>query len=157
MLKFPEVVLGFFRRHGMLKQSVCLTVCLALPCTSVLTSAHTLEEIQQAFADGTDGVPQELVDVTRQLDSTAGTKSVREQVHATQHRLLLEYLRARTAQKCADFTAKLPDLDRAIIESREAERREEEQRLRDVRDTAQAFLSVNCKELDRGPGEPLER
>jgi hypothetical protein len=141
----------------MLKQSVCLAVCLALQCASVLSSAHTLEEIQQAFADGSDGVPQELVDVTRRLDSTAGTNSVREQVHADQHRLLVEYLRARTAQRCADFLAKLPELDRAIIESREAERREEEQKLRDVRDTAQAFLSVNCKELDRTPGEPLDR
>ena len=120
---------------------------LFLGAASVAAS-HSLEEIHEAFGDPKDDIPADLVEITRALTSTAGTSSVREQVHMEQHRLLLEYVQARTARKCADLTAQLPQLDEEIIRLRDEARREEEGHLREVRDDAQTFITANCRSVE---------
>jgi hypothetical protein len=130
-----------------MQRSRCSILCLMCLCAATLSSAHTLEEIRQAFPDQTDVVPNDLVEITRLLDGAAGTNSVREELHERQHRLLLEHVRTHIDRKCADLVAKLPLLDRDIVRLRDQEKTEEEQKLREIRDGAQTFIDLNCKPI----------
>lgn len=130
-----------------MQRSRCLILCLLCLCAATLSSAHTLEEIRQAFPGQTEVVPEDLVEITRLLDSAAGTNSVREELHEKQHRLLLEHVRAHIDRKCADLVTKLPLLDQDIVHLRDQGKTEEEQRLREIRDGAQTFIAHNCKPI----------
>jgi hypothetical protein len=61
---------------------VCLSLVL---CRTTGAAAHSLKEVQQAFEQ--ESISPELVEVTKELEITAGMKSVREQVpcQATSH------------------------------------------------------------------------
>jgi hypothetical protein len=125
-------------------------VVLSLGMASVAAS-HSFDEIQKAFEDSKENVPIDLAEITRILNNTAGTSSVREQVHTEQHRLLLEYVQARMKRKCADLTVQIPELDEEIIRLRDEARREEERHLREVRDNAQTFITANCRSVEPNP------
>ena len=75
----------------------CLSVLL---CETTGAAAHSLEEVKEVFEH--EAISPELVDLTKELDVTAGMKSVREQVHAKQHHILEQYVRARTERKCTE-------------------------------------------------------
>jgi hypothetical protein len=125
----------------------CWIPCLLWLCAANLSSAHTLEEIRQAFPDQTEALPDDLLELTRLLDGAAGTNSVREDLHERQHRLLLDHVRTHIDRKCADLVAKLPLLDQDIVRLRDQEKVEEEQKLREIRDGAQTFIALNCKPI----------
>lgn len=112
--------------------------------------AHDLSEVKDTLAES-DDIPSEILEATRMLESTAGTSSVRDRVHEKQHQLLLEHVRVRTKRKCQDLITRLPSLDQEIISLREAGRKEEEQTLRDVRETAQQFVTTNCSSVEGAP------
>jgi len=121
-----------------------VTICLLWLCVAGHLQAHTLDEVKQAFPDQIEVVPDDLVVVTRVLDTTAGMNSVREELHEKQHRLLLEHVRKHVERKCADLVGNIPRLDQDIIRLRDQGQVEAEQRLREIRDNAQTFIAVNC-------------
>jgi hypothetical protein len=124
-----------------------LRVFLILECVRLLVvtgaaTAHSLQEIDRLFEE--EAVPTELVEVTKELDMTAGVKTVREQVHARQHELLEQYLQARIERKCTESVASISRLDLEIVELQERGQHEAEQAKRELRDTTAAFLAKNC-------------
>jgi hypothetical protein len=105
-------------------------------------SGHGLDEINRLFEG--EPIPSELVELTSELDMTAGAKSVREQVHAKQHEILAQYLHARAERKCAESVASILRLDIEIVELQERGQHEEEQARRKVRDDTAAFIEKSC-------------
>ena len=128
--------------------------CLIWICSGMPLLAHTLDEVKQALPDKTESIPHDLLDMTQLLNSTVGTNSVRDSVHAKQHRLLLDHVRAQITRKCGELAASLPSLDQDIVRLRERGEPQEEQTLRDIRDIAEAFLAENCHAADKAPGKP---
>ena len=120
---------------------VCAYLSL-LPFQMTSAAAHSLEEVKQVFEQ--ESISPELVEVTKEVEMTAGMKSVREQVHARQHHILEQYVRARTTRKCADSMLMLPRLDQEIVGSLEQGQTKKEQELRTIRDTTAAFIAANC-------------
>jgi hypothetical protein len=62
--------------------------------------AHSAEEVQKAFDRGP--IPKELLEATKNLEATAGQKSMREDAHERQHELLEQYIRAGKERKCTE-------------------------------------------------------
>jgi hypothetical protein len=128
---------------------------LLLHCVSLVflqpagATAHSLKEIDQLFEE--EAIPAELVELTKELEVTAGAKSIREEVHARQHDILQQYIRARTERKCAEALADISRLDGEIIDLRERGLVENEQAQRKERDNKAAFIGKNCSptSLDR--------
>ena len=75
---------------------------------------HSADELKRIFDPGP--VPQELEAATKELDTTAGMKSIREEARAKQHILLDQYVRALTERKCRESIANISELDQAIVE-----------------------------------------
>ncbi len=117
----------------------CLSLLL---CRTTGAAGHSLEEVQQVFEQ--ESIPPDLVEVTQELETTAGMKSIREQIHAKQHHILQQYVRARTTRKCADSMLMLPRLDQEIVGFLEQGQTKKEQELRKIRDTTAAFIAANC-------------
>jgi hypothetical protein len=105
-------------------------------------SAHGLDEIERLF--GGESIPTELVELTRELNATAGAKSIREQAHLKQHEILEQYIRAHTERICAEFLTSISRLDLEIVELQERGQHEEEQAKRKVRDDTAAFIAKSC-------------
>lgn len=129
-------VMQFFRR---------MMICLLWLGVPSHLPAHTLDEVKQAFPDQMETVPPDLLEITRLLDNSAGMNSVREELHEKQHRLLLDHVESHIERKCADLLDNIPKLDQQIIRLRDQALVKEEQRLREIRDSAQAFIAVNCR------------
>lgn len=124
---------------------VCLIGCLLWVCAANHGFAHSLEEVKQAFPDKIEAVPDDLLETTLLLGDTAGMQSVREDLHEKQHRLLRDYVRTHIERKCADLVAHIPTLDQDIVRLRDQGQAIEEQRLREIRDSAQEFIAANCR------------
>jgi hypothetical protein len=122
--------------------------CLILECLILLlfettgAAAHSLEEIDQLFEQ--EAIPTELVELTKELDMTAGAKSIREQAHAKQHQILEQYIRARAERKCIEALASISRLDLAIVELQDRGQREEEEAKRKLRDNTTAVIAKTC-------------
>lgn len=130
-----------------------LRVFVVLQCMRLLVlqagaAAHSLQEIDRLFED--EAIPAELVDITKELDMTAGAKTVREQVHARQHELLAQYLDARAERKCTESLASISRLDLEIVELQERGQHDEEEARRKVRDATAAFIAKNCTPTGKG-------
>ena len=106
-------------------------------------AAHSLQEINRLFGD--EAIPTELVELTKDLDMTAGAKTIREQVHAKQHTVLEQYLRARMDRKCAEARTNISRLDLEIVALQERGEHEEEQGRRKLRDDTTAFINESCR------------
>ena len=104
--------------------------------------AHSLEEVKQLFEQ--EPIPTELEELTKELGTTAGMKSVREQAHAKQHQILEQYVRARTERKCAESLTTISRLDQEIVDLQERGQHEQEQAQREVRDMTAAFIAESC-------------
>ncbi len=120
---------------------VCACLSLLL-CRTTSAAAHSLEEVKQVFEQ--ESISPELMEVTKEMEMTAGMKSIREQVHAKQHHILEQYVRARTTRKCADSMLMLPRLDQEMVGFLEQGQTKKEQELRTIRDTTAAFIAANC-------------
>jgi hypothetical protein len=106
------------------------------------TVAHSAEEVMKAFDRGP--IPNELLEATKELEATAGHKSIREDAHARQHELLEQYPRAGMDRKCTEAMADIPKLDAAIVRFRDQGDAEEENKLRQIRDDRAALVKVEC-------------
>ena len=122
-----------------------LILCASVMLIASMTFAHSLEEVHQAFEGFPGEIPPDLVEATRAFTSSAGSNSIREQAHESQHQLIQDHLRALTHRKCSEVTATLPDLDEQIVHQRDQGRKGEEDKLRALRDVAQSYLSANCR------------
>jgi len=117
----------------------CLGLLLFQPTGAV---AHDLKELREAF--GQEPIPPELMEITKEVDMTAGMKSLREQAHAKQHQLLKEHLRARTERICTESLANIPRLDQEIVDLRDRGQHEEEQAERKERDVTTGVIAETC-------------
>lgn len=106
-------------------------------------AAHSLQDISRLFGD--EAIPTELVELTKDLDMTAGAKTIREQVHAKQHAVLQQYLQARMERKCAEARTDISRLDLEIVALQERGEHEEEQGRRKLRDDTTAFMKESCR------------
>jgi hypothetical protein len=105
-------------------------------------AAHSLQEIDRLFGD--EAIPAELVELTNELDMTAGARTVREQAHAKQHEILEQYLQAHTERKCTESRTRISRLDLEIVALQEQGQHEEEQARRLERDETAAFIKKSC-------------
>jgi hypothetical protein len=121
---------------------------LIVQCLSLLlfhmsgATAHSLKELDQLFEH--EALPTELIELTKEMETTAGMKSVREETHAKQHQLLDQYVQARTERKCAEALTTISRLDLEIVVLRERGDQEEEQTQRKTRDDTAAFIEKTC-------------
>ena len=100
-----------------MKQPTVLGVSLCLGIfTATISMAHSEKAINEAFPRGP--IPLELIEATRELESTAGMNSLRGEAHAKQHRLLEQYLKAGLQRTCDESRAALLGLDEAILVAR---------------------------------------
>ena len=106
------------------------------------TVAHSADEVMKAFDRGP--VPKELLEATKELESTAGQKSSREDAHARQHEVLEQYSRAQTERKCTEALTDISKLDAAIVRSRDQGNTEEENNLRQIRDDRTEWVKGEC-------------
>lgn len=106
------------------------------------TVAHSAEEVMKTFDRGP--IPKELLEATKELETTAGQKSSREDAHAKQHELLEQYTRAGTERKCTEALADIFNLDAAIVRSRDQGNAEEENKLRQIRDDRAELVKLEC-------------
>lgn len=109
---------------------------------SLPAAAHGADEVQKLFDRGP--IPKELQEATKELDATAGMKSMREEAHAKQHHLLDAYILAAAERKCREVEADIGPLDAAIIDARDQGNAEEEHTLRQTRDERASFLATEC-------------
>lgn len=117
----------------------CLGLLLFQPTGA---GAHDLKELQKAFEQ--EPIPPELMEVTKEVEMTAGMKSLREQAHTKQHGLLKEYLRARSERMCTESLATIPRLDQEIVDLRDQGQHEEEQEQRTERDITTGVIAETC-------------
>ena len=123
-------------------------LCLMFSCLGLLpfqptdAVAHGLKELREAFEQ--EPIPPELMEVTKELENTAGMKSIREQAHAKQHQLLKEYLRARTERICTESLENIPRLDQEIVDLRDQGQHEEEQAERNKREVTTGVIAETC-------------
>jgi hypothetical protein len=106
-------------------------------------AAHSLQEIDRLFED--EAIPTELVELTKELDMTAGARSIREQFHAKQHAVLEQYLQARTDRKCTEARTSISRLDLEIVALQERGEHDQEQARRTIRDDTAAFIKQFCR------------
>ncbi len=123
-------------------------LCLICSCLGFLpfqppgAVAHDLKELREAFEQ--EPIPPELVEITKEVDMTAGMRSLREQAHAKQHQLLKEYLRARTERICTESLESIPRLNQEIVDLRGQGQHEEEQAERKERDVTTGVIAKTC-------------
>jgi hypothetical protein len=113
--------------------------------------AHNADELKAVFEP--TPVPQELLEATKELNATAGMKSIREEAHDKQHALLDQYLRAVLDRQCRESLENITQIDRQIVEVRDTGNTEPEQDLRHLRDETAAFVEAKCADtsLDNLP------
>lgn len=116
--------------------------CMAFLLVQTDAAAHSLEEIDRLFEG--EAIPAEVVEVTKELDMTAGVRTVREQAHAKQHQILNQYLQARMERRCAEACTNISRLDFEIVALQEQGQHEEEQVRREKREDITAFLKKSC-------------
>ena len=126
----------------MLLRGSLIIHCMILTMVPMGAAAHSLQEINRLFGD--EAIPTELVELTKDLDMTAGVKTIREQLHAKQHTVLAQYLQARTDRKCVEARASISRLDLEIGTLLERGDHEEEDARRKERDDATAFIEESC-------------
>jgi hypothetical protein len=114
-------------------------------------SAHNADELKAVFEP--TPVPVELLEATKELNATAGMKSIREEAHDKQHALLDQYLRAVLDRQCRESLENITRIDRQIVEVRDTGNTESEQDLRHLRDETAAFVETKCADtsLDNLP------
>lgn len=122
-----------------------LVWCASVMPFASVTFAHSLEEVEQAFEGFPGEIPPDLVEATQAFIRSAGSNSIREQAHDSQHQLIQAHLRALTHRKCSEVAASLPRVDEQIVQQRDQGQKGEEEKLRALRDVAQTFLSANCR------------
>jgi hypothetical protein len=105
-------------------------------------SAHNADELKAVFEP--TPVPVELLEATKELNATAGMKSIREEAHDKQHALLDQYLRAVLDRQCRESLENITRIDRQIVEVRDTGNTESEQDLRHLRDETAAFVETKC-------------
>lgn len=127
-----------------MRVSLCLIGCLISIGAGNGLFAHSLDEVKQVLPDQQEAIPQDILEMTRILDKRNGARSVRDETHERQHRRLLDHVRRHTKQKCADLIDNLPALDQDIARMQDHGPSIEEQMLREIRDIAHAFVTVNC-------------
>jgi hypothetical protein len=127
----------------MLRRASLVLHCITLAMLHTVATAHSLQEIDRLFED--EAIPAELVELTKELDMTAGAKTIREQAHSKQHAVLEEYLRARTARKCTEARTTISRLDLEIVALQERGEYEEEHARRKIRDDTTAFIKESCR------------
>lgn len=120
---------------------VWLCILLFFPAS---VAAHSADEVQQLFERGP--IPKELFEATKELDATAGMKSLREEAHGKQHRLLQSYMQAAAERRCKEAEVDIGRLDIAIVDFRDQGNAEEEHKLRQQRDERAAFFTAECAE-----------
>lgn len=126
-----------------MKQPTVLGVSLCLGIfTATISMAHSEKAINEAFPRGP--IPLELIEATRELESTAGMNSLRGEAHAKQHRLLEQYLKAGLQRTCDESRAALLGLDEAILVARNSADGDEELKLRHKRDEASLLITESC-------------
>ena len=104
--------------------------------------AHDLKELREAFEQ--EPIPRELMDVTKELEMTAGMNSLREQAHAKQHQLLKGYLHVRTERICTESLANISRLDQEVVDLRDQGQHEAEQAERKERDVTTGVIAEMC-------------
>lgn len=109
---------------------------------TVAVSAHGLAELDRLFED--EPIPNELVELTKELEITEGTRSLRGGVHVKQHEILEQYMRARTERKCTESLANISRLDLEIVELQERGHHEQEEARREAREDTAAFIKESC-------------
>lgn len=114
-----------------------------------IAMAHSEQAVRNALDRGP--IPEELIDATRELESTAGTNSLREEAHAKQHRLLEQYLKLGWQRTCEKSRAALTRLDDAILVARDSANVEEESRLRHARERVALVIAEICAETSSNP------
>jgi hypothetical protein len=126
-----------------------LWLCGALLCGlwpyPAHVSAHNADELKAVFEP--TPVPQELIEATKELNATAGMKSIREEAHDKQHALLDQYLRALLDKQCRESLENIARIDRQIVEVRDTGNTEPEQNLRHLRDETAAFVEAKCADI----------
>ena len=126
-----------------MKQQTVLGVSLCLGIfTATISMAHSEKAINEAFPRGP--IPPELIEATRELESTAGMNSLRGETHAKQHRLLEQYLKAGLQRTCDESRAALLRFDEAILVARNSADVEEESKLRHKRDEVALLITESC-------------
>jgi hypothetical protein len=128
----------------MLSKTITSIILSLMFCVPRMTtaSAHSLDELDRLYGD--EPIPPELVELTRELNMTAGAKSIREQVHEKQHQVLEQYIHARMERKCEDALTNVSRLDREIVVLQAQGQHEEEQAKRKVRDDTALFIKRSC-------------
>ena len=116
--------------------------CMAFLVFQIDAVAHSLEEIDRLFED--EAIPAEVVEVTKELDMTAGARTVREQAHTKQHQILMQYLQARTERQCTEARTNISRLDFEIVALQEQGQHGEEQVKREERENIAALLKKSC-------------
>ncbi len=129
---------------GLLRTILCLmfSILSFLIFDAACAGAHSADEVKQVFDRGP--IPKELLEATKELDATAGQKSIREEAHAKQHILLEQYIRAGTERKCTEAIADITRFDEAIVDFRDKGNSDEENKLRQVRDDTATFITAEC-------------
>lgn len=122
--------------------------CLLCLCLGILlfktthALAHSADELKAVF-DQTP-IPEELLEVTKELGGTAGMKSIREAAHAKQHEILEQHVRALADRKCRQSVTNISVIDGEIVDFRDKGTTEVEQKLREIRDDTAAFVETEC-------------
>lgn len=104
--------------------------------------AHNVDELTTLFEP--TPVPQELMEAAKELDATAGMKSIREEAHNKQHALLHQYIKALADKQCRESLDKISGIDREIVEARDKGSAETEQKLREQRRDTAGFVDKKC-------------
>ena len=117
--------------------------CVTLAVLQTGAAAHSLQEIDRLFED--EAIPTELVELTKELEMTAGARTIREQAHAKQHAVLEQYIRARTERKCTEARTIISRLDLEIVALQERGEHEGEHARRKVRDDTTDFIKQSCR------------
>jgi len=121
---------------------LCCTALSGLLCHSIHAGAHNVDELRAIFEQ--TPIPKELMEATRELNATAGMKSIREEAHEKQHTLLEQYVRARADRKCREALTNISEIDQEIVDVRDQGSPEIEQKLRQLRDATAAFVATKC-------------
>lgn len=121
---------------------LCCSVVSALLCHPTYAGAHNVDELKAVFEQ--TPIPEELMEATKELNATAGMKSIREEAHEKQHTLLEQYVRAQVDRTCRESLANISEIDQEIVDVRDQGSPEIEQKLRQLRDATAAFVATKC-------------
>jgi hypothetical protein len=142
MAQLPAFSRGNERNLPMKALWLCCSVVSALLCHPIHAGAHSVDELKAVFEQ--TPIPEELIEATKELNATAGMKSIREEAHEKQHALLEQYIRARTDRKCRESLANISEIDQEIVDVRHQGSPEIEWKLRQLRDATAAFVATKC-------------